>query len=703
MPLLTVKAQSDYFQVTGSSSTTYSRFDLNWSGLPSDVTIQRCYWKFDVDRQNGGVYARWYEYGNAGNAGYTGLSGAGFTFEVGKVTGTGGTARVYLGSQNGWTKYTNISFNIEYAYKQSSLTLSAQTVEAGKAITAQIAAQSATATHTLVWKLGSNSQTQTLVAGVKSSSFTVPLAWIPNATSATATCTLTTLEGGNPVGESQTLSFTVTVNGSVVPSCTVSAALVNGFAGLYLGGRSSVKLTIGNAQAGNGASIKSYKLSGSGYSSTSQTATFGPLNAGTHTFTASVTDSRGRTGTATVSVTVQAYASPTLSGVSIYRSNSGGAASETGGYIALKATAAYTALGGKNALTLRGRYRPVGGSWSAWTAMTSGTRLLLGGALSATASYEAQIQATDTVGNTASYAAIIPTASVAFNLKEGGKGAAFGKYAEGNGLELAADWGFRRDGLSLTPAPRNLLDNGDFTNPVNQRGQSSYTGSRYTIDRWLGSQSLVSLVDGGISLALSTGSWAMLAQYVPGIVPGKTYTLAACKTDGVTAVLTFTAAVGMANQAAAFNNAQETIVARYSTTASMFYVGFSYTGATNMTVEWVALYEGEYTADTLPEYVPKGYAAELAECQRYYQSFGYNFDDISLNFTTGYPTRRTLLFPQRMRIAPTVTFVKSWSTELAAELEAGYVTQTGMTVNALATSQHAYSGWHGSIVLSADL
>jgi hypothetical protein len=127
--------------------------------------------------------------------------------------------------------------------------------------------------------------------------------------------------------------------------------------------------------------------------------------------------------------------------VSIYRSNSGGAASETGGYIALQATAAYTALGGKNALTLRGRYRPVGGSWSDWTAMTSGTRLLLGGTLSSTASYEAQIQAADTVGNTASYAAIIPTASVAFNLKEGGKGAAFGKYSEiENALELADGW-----------------------------------------------------------------------------------------------------------------------------------------------------------------------------------------------------------------------------------------------------------------------
>ena len=30
--------------------------------------------------------------------------------------------------------------------------------------------------------------------------------------------------------------------------------------------------------------------------------------------------------------------------------------------------------------------------------------------------------------------------------------------------------------------------------------------------------------------------------------------------------------------------------------------------------EWIALYEGEYTVDTIPEYQPKGYGAELAEC-----------------------------------------------------------------------------------------
>ena len=643
MPVLSFP-HSGVPQPSGGTSYSYTQRVQDWSGLPADVTVKQCYWTFDISRQSGNVTARWYEYGNASNYGMTGMSEDGIKFVVTNVTGTSGTARIYCGAKNGWAKYNNLTFHIEYAYKQSSMTLSTSAVEAGNAITANISAQSSTATHTLTWKLGSNSQTQTLAAGVHSSSFTVPLSWLPNATSGTATCTLTTLEGGSQVGETQTLSFTVTVNAGVVPSCTVSAALVNGFSGLYLGGRSSVKLTIGNAQAGSGASIQSYKISGSGYSSTAQTATFGPLNAGTHTFTATVTDSRGRTGSATVSVTVQAYASPTLSGVSIYRSNSGGTASETGGYIALKATAAYTALNGANAVTLQGRYRPVNGAWSAWTAMTSGTRLLLGGgALSSTASYEAQIQAADTVGNTASYAAIIPTASVTFNLKAGGKGAAFGKYAEDNGLELASDWGMHRDGKSLTPAPRNLLDNSDFSNPVNQRGQTSYTGNgetkTYTIDRWatwFSTEGGVSVADGCLSIAVGTE----IVQYIPisYFQDGEKYTFATMKENGDISLIVVAYGGSAAN---------DNLMVFWEGAYGVGFAAYIKSGE----YKWAALYEGSYTAETLPAYVPKGYGSELAECQRYYRCLR---DPDLMLVTLGEGLAFTIHHPN-MRVNPTIT------------------------------------------------
>ena len=45
---------------------------------------------------------------------------------------------------------------------------------------------------------------------------------------------------------------------------------------------------------------------------------------------------------------------------------------------------------------------------------------------------------------------------------------------------------------------------------------------------------------------------------------------------------------------------------------------------------WAALYEGEYTANTLPPYVPKGYAAELAACNSAPVSLGGGYGGGSL-------------------------------------------------------------------------
>ena len=68
-------------------------------------------------------------------------------------------------------------------------------------------------------------------------------------------------------------------------------------------------------------------------------------------------------------------------------------------------------------------------------------------------------------------------------------------------------------------------------------------------------------------------------------------------------------------------------------------------------IYWMALYEGEFTLDTLPDYVYKGFAAELAECQRYYNYYGLNYTFRSSGKDAG---RIVVTYP-KMRIAPTAT------------------------------------------------
>ncbi len=69
----------------------------------------------------------------------------------------------------------------------------------------------------------------------------------------------------------------------------------------------------------------------------------------------------------------------------------------------------------------------------------------------------------------------------------------------------------------------NLLDNWYFGNPVNQRGQTEYTGNAtYSIDRWWTQyETTLSIVDGGIKIG---GKWDV-QQYFETTLPNATYTL----------------------------------------------------------------------------------------------------------------------------------------------------------------------------------
>ena len=169
-------------------------------------------------------------------------------------------------------------------------------------------------------------------------------------------------------------------------------------------------------------------------------------------------------------------------------------------------------------------------------------------------------------------------------------------------------------------APRNLLDNSDFRNPVNQRGQASYTlnaWSGYCIDRWRAGQKTTTITvnDGGCTL--SGEIFQILDQNGHAKnLNGKTVTIAAKVNGSIGCASGNIAFAGVWTQFAGFNipGGRCYICADGNNVLSIGLISDD-----TVTVEWAALYEGEYTAETLPEYRCKGYGAELAECQRYYQ------------------------------------------------------------------------------------
>lgn len=213
--------------------------------------------------------------------------------------------------------------------------------------------------------------------------------------------------------------------------------------------------------------------------------------------------------------------------------------------------------------------------------------------------------------------------------------------------------------ISKSSAPYNYLDNSDFRNPVNQRGEASYQfDSGYTIDRWKmhwSGDGTLTINDGYITLYRATHQ-AYLIQNIPteARLFGKTVTLAAkvrgkghigqiFESTDVRDTVHFTSSEWMIAL-------YTFVVPTYSFDTHVFNgIEIRNSGDESIDVEWIALYEGEYTEETLPEYKPKGYGAELAECLRYYQK------GVRVNALHAADSYFAVSYMHRMRIAPTVT------------------------------------------------
>lgn len=185
--------------------------------------------------------------------------------------------------------------------------------------------------------------------------------------------------------------------------------------------------------------------------------------------------------------------------------------------------------------------------------------------------------------------------------------------------DQAANMGFVNQQVKKA-APRNLLDNSDFRNPANQRGQTNYSLSAwggYCIDRWTAHESSANITIGSGGLTLSGGIFQPISSDVVSMYNGKVLTLAV-KIAG-----TVYCCSGEVNQIGAWHPSARVDTPyghiKFETEDNNMMFVIIDNSTTPSVVEWAALYNGEYTAETLPEYQPKGYGAELAECQRYYQ------------------------------------------------------------------------------------
>ena len=339
--------------------------------------------------------------------------------------------------------------------------VSATNVNMGSATKIAISRASSSFTHTLTYKFGSS--TGTIVSKTTSTSVSwtpaISLAnQIPKAVSGSCTITCDTYSGSTKVG-SKTCTLTLTVPATVKPTITsLGVTKVDGAVptdwGIYVQSKSKATLTINGAAGSYGSTLSSDSISGGGFSSTESSFTTGFLTtSGTITFTAKVTDSRGRVSDAkTVSISVVAYAAPSFTDYLSQRAISNGTANDDGTYIRSIISYLYSTCENKNTVTRATYYKK--SSASTWTnankSFSSGAAFVFGGgAISTESSYDVKYTITDAFTTVTIYDTV-STAAVLMDFKAGGKGIAIGKVAEkDNTVEIANNWELEIHGKKL--------------------------------------------------------------------------------------------------------------------------------------------------------------------------------------------------------------------------------------------------------------
>lgn len=281
-------------------------------------------------------------------------------------------------------------------------------------------------------------------------------------------------------------------------------------------------------------------------------------------------------------------------------------------------------------------------------------------------SYSVARMGIDGTGSVSSVAGVSPdeTGNVTLTAADVGALAASGGYVTGeirmNGQPIsglndptedtqAARKGYV-DASVRKAAPRNILDNSDFTNLVAQAGISGKHGSVvYAADRW-------KLTSGTVTYTAGTG------LKLNGTI---TQVLEKAPTGG-------SCFVGMASGTATIALNGNTITITSS----------------GGVIKWAALYEGTYTEANRPEYQPKGYAAELAECRRYYLNGAF-----AVTIGSQYGDSKSIfsICIDEMRVRPSATitdiigqgwgnidksdYSPEWASEIGSKVYYNYINQ----------------------------
>lgn len=354
------------------------------------------------------------------------------------MTGTGLTG----GSVSGSFKCTDIP-------RASSLTLTKTSVNPGDTVGATVTAASTKFSHKVKWYIGSASVTHNLSAGVTSDVLTVPVSWaeqLTNAKKGKISILLTTYKDTKKIGsKTYSLSFVIPSGSEYLPEFSLVTQRIDGSVpedfGEYVKGRSKIKLDISGLKLKYGASVSSYTATVDTISKNSVPSTFDLNKAGNITVSVTVRDSRGFSVKKSKTVSVCDYSAPCLKINSLSRCDENGIKNTSGTRLLADFSPVYSSVGGKNIPKITYKYRRADSSvFSGEIELGESPCVLPDGEFLNNSSYTVAFRITDSVTTDREFfEREVPSSAIPFNIRNGGRGAAFGCYAEKDD-ELTVAW-----------------------------------------------------------------------------------------------------------------------------------------------------------------------------------------------------------------------------------------------------------------------
>ena len=352
-------------------------------------------------------------------------------------------------SSPSWQSYNT---NLNTIPRTSKVSLSTSSQNLGSSITIYTNRASSSFTHVITYKLGKASGTIGSNVG-NSVTWTLPNSLaneITTSTSKSGTITCETYSGSTKIGTSS-VTFTAIVpnNSTFNPSIgdmthSEANSIVKNAIGSYVQKHSGLNIGFSGVSTKYGATIKSCKIEFDGKTYNSSSATTGVINgSGNLTIKGTITDSRGRTATKTVTINVLAYSPPKITTFTVFRCDSNGNKNPKGEYISVRRAGTGTSLNGKNQLTIVIKTKPrTSSTWTTKdiTTTTSGSfdATKVFGGYDITTTYDVRVEVTDKLTKTpVALNMAVSTEQVAMSWGKTGIGV--GKIWERGALDVGGD------------------------------------------------------------------------------------------------------------------------------------------------------------------------------------------------------------------------------------------------------------------------